>query len=401
MQQVIYAWNYLEWGGAQIHILALIKEVRKEFDVLVLLPSGSDPQFIKYLDELGVNYDLFDGHIDLSPATSLRQRLRRRISKFKSEHAMLNRIAGNDLRHALVHVDLLPHQSLASLIWLCLKTKVFITSHNRLPPVAVWRELLWKVRCRIISGFPNFHVFCSNIDAKEYFAAQYSPKLAKRIEVTYTSVNPEEIVEATGSGFDRDAVRASLGIPKNAFTALCVGNFIDRKGRWTFLRAAQRVSKTDPSIRFVWLSPSSPSAADHERIAEFGLGEAFRIVVSDTVGSERLDILRFFRIADAFALPSFVEGLPIALLEAMALGLPSISSNVNAIPEAVKDGETGILIDAGDSDALAAAILKLSADDRLRQRLAENGRGFVLEHFDERAVAKKVIRIYKESLRDG
>jgi glycosyltransferase involved in cell wall biosynthesis len=123
-------------------------------------------------------------------------------------------------------------------------------------------------------------------------------------------------------------------------------------------------------------------------------------VCSETVGSERLDILRFFRIADTFVLPSFVEGLPIALLEAMALGLPSISTKINAIPEAVKDGETGILIDAGDSEALAEAILKLSADDGLREMLAENGKRYVIEHFDERAVAKKVIRSYKECLHD-
>lgn len=72
------------------------------------------------------------------------------------------------------------------------------------------------------------------------------------------------------------------------------------------------------------------------------------------IGSTRLDILRFFRIAGIFALSSFVEGLPIALLEGMALGIPSISTRINGIPEAIKHMETGILIEAGDSGWLAS-----------------------------------------------
>ena len=97
-------------------------------------------------------------------------------------------------------------------------------------------------------------------------------------------------------------------------------------------------------------------------------------------------------------MPSFVEGLPIALLEAMALRRPSISTNVYAIPEAVKDRETGILIDAGDSKALADAILLLKDDVELRESLADAGREFVLRNFDERDAAAKAIAAYEESL---
>ena len=142
-----------------------------------------------------------------------------------------------------------------------------------------------------------------------------------------------------------------------------------------------------------------PCEADLSKINEYGLNDAFRLILSESVGKDHLDVLKFFRIADVFALPSFVEGLPIALLEAMAMGVPSVSTNVYAIPEAIKNNETGILIEAGDSEALANAILALKSDAKLRQRLVKDGRDHVLKHFDEREVAKIVLAAYEESFR--
>jgi glycosyltransferase involved in cell wall biosynthesis len=212
-------------------------------------------------------------------------------------------------------------------------------------------------------------------------------------------VNPPEIDQALAAPFDRSRVLEAHGIPADDFVVLCVGNFIDRKGRWVFLEAAAKVIAVDDSVTFVWLTPQMPSAEDDKRITKFSLGEKFKLVHSPTLGSERQDVLTFFRIADVFALPSYVEGLPIALLEAMALKCPSISTNVYAIPEAVKNLETGLLVEAGDASGLADAILKLKSDAGLRAKLSENGRTFVLQNFDERDAAAKAIASYEEAFR--
>jgi len=277
---------------------------------------------------------------------------------------------------------------------------VFITSHNALPPVSARREALWKRRGRKIAKFPTFHVFCSNEHAKSYFSDHYPPELAERIEVTYTSINPAEINEALQADFDREGWRRRLGIPDGAFVVLTVGNFIDRKGRWTLLDAASWIAKDERArdIYFLWLTPFLPQGEDAKRVKSYSLEDRFQTVLSDTVGTERADVLRFFRIADAFVLPSFVEGLPIALLEGMAMGLPSISTNVYAIPEALKHESTGLLVEAGDDKALADSILGLHSDPGLRDKLAQAGRSFVVEHFDERDVAKKVVAAYKRAL---
>jgi len=221
------------------------------------------------------------------------------------------------------------------------------------------------------------------------------------MRVTYTSIDPTEIDGVLRSEFDKGPLLERFGIPQGRFLVLAVGNFIDRKGRWTFLEAAAKVREMRRDVQFVWLMPQLPDAAETARIEDFGLGDSFKAVRSNDVGVERGQVLQFFRIADAFALPSFVEGLPIALLEAMALGLPSISTNVYGIPEAVIDGETGILIDAGDSTGLADAVVRLASDEGLRRRIASNGRAYVVEHFDERVAARTALAAYKEELGDG
>jgi glycosyltransferase involved in cell wall biosynthesis len=273
--------------------------------------------------------------------------------------------------------------------------------HNFPPRTSRWRELIWKVRLQIVSRLPRYLIFASNNDTKDRLRGWVSEDFWNRIPVTYTAIDPPQIDEAKAAPFDRSAVLRSHSISPTDFIVLSVGQFIDRKGRWVFLEAARNVSRARSDIAFVWLTPQLPSDEDRERIDSYDLGDRFHLVHSPTLGNDRLDVLRFFRIADVFSLPSFVEGLPIALLEAMALEIASISTRVYAIPEAVKDLETGILIEAGDARALAKAIVMLKDDPNLRTRLARNGREFVLRNFDERDAAAKAIEAYREVLADG
>ena len=397
MRQAIYAWNYLEWGGAQIHLFAIIREVRKSFRVSVVLPAGSDPKVLKFIDDLGVERHFFEGSINTKPAAGFVASIKSRFRKMKTEYRMMRKIAelGPD---GVIHLDLLPHYSLIPLIWATLYAEVFITSHNRLPEVGPIREAIWKFKCAVISRFRNFHVFCSNEDAKNYFSQHYTKRTAEDIQVTYTSMNPDEIGPIASDLSVRAKFREFIGLREDEVAVLCVGNFIDRKGRWVFLEAAQIAAAKDPFVRFVWLSPLPADKEALERIKGYGLGERFRLVISDEIGKERQDVLGFFSLGDIFVLPSFVEGLPVALLEAMAMGLPAISTNVNAIPEAVIDGQTGLLVEPGDAASLGEAILRLASNHQLAEQLATAGTSHVNANFDERVVARKVLAAYLHAL---
>lgn len=401
MRRVIYAWNYIEWGGAQIHFLALIKQARKAFDVIVLLPKGTNEQFLGFLDAEGIGYKQFEGNVDLTARTRIFEKLRRHWIRAKSEYAMLKTIESTYTDKSIVHTDILPAQSLLSLVWLCMRSPVFITLHNALPPVPKWRWAIWKLKFGVISRFDTFHVYCTNKHAAAYFRQLFSKRVADDIKITYDSINPVEIDAARDAAFDQSEILERLGIPTNKFLVLAVGQFIDRKGRWTFLEAAKKVVSQNSDVIFVWVSPFLPSGHDAERVESFGLGDSFYLVRSDEIGTTRQDILRFFRVADIFVLPSYVEGVPIALLEAMAMGVPSISTNVYGIPEAIIHERTGLLIEAGDSQGLAASVSRLVSDKELRLRFAREGREHAVQNFDERVAARTAIEGYNEVLAAG
>lgn len=397
-KKIIYAWNYIEWGGAQIYFFGIISRIKHLANIEIVLPKDSDLQLLTFIENLGVRYNFFDAQVNLKTTNKQTGKIQKHWNKYQTETWLLKYLETYDLENCIVHIELAPWQSLYSLIKLCKKTEVFITSHNSLPPVPKWRYSLWKRKFSIITKYKNFHIFASNKDAKKSFEPLVPQKFYERIKVTYTNVNPDEVDEALKFEIDEKQLREKHGIPNNKTLVFCVGQFIDRKGRWTFLEAARKVYKNDKDFAFVWISNSKPSVEDLEKAKSYGLNDDFIFITSDEVGGEHIDLFKLLRLADIFALVSFQEGLPISLLEAMALGIPSISTNVNAIPEAVKHLETGWLIEAGDSVQLAEALTKLKDNKGLREKLSKNGREFVLENFNEKVVAKIVLEAYQESL---
>ncbi|MBP6005118.1 MAG: glycosyltransferase family 4 protein [Pyrinomonadaceae bacterium] len=397
--KLIFLWNYVEWGGAQIFLLAIMKVAKPDFDIIVILPRKSMPTILHFLDQLTIKYEFLDVVQNMSAAPSLSEKLRRQWSRVHAEITSFKYLLKYDLRNSILHIETAPWQSWMLLTALAIRrANVFVTMHNFMPRASKLREFMWKMRLKWVSRLQGFHIVPSNRDTKDKLKGWVTDAFWENMEVAHTAVDPDEINAAFAAPLDVSVARLSHGIDADKFIVLCVGQFIDRKGRWVFLDAAKKVVEQTNNVTFVWLTPKLPDDVDLKRIGEYGLGDAFKAILSDSVGKKRDDVLRFFRIADVYALPSYVEGLPIALLEAMALGVPSISTRVYAIPEAVIDHETGILIEAGDSGALAAAILELQGNEALRAKLSADGRKFVLENFDERKIAAAVVQLYKRSL---
>ncbi len=396
-KKVLCVWNYLEWGGAQVYFLALMKEAKKHCEVRAVLPAGSHEQLLKFLKDLDIPFEFVASHTDAKPAAGVRRKLERHFNKLCSEYVYCRYLKKFDLKECAVHVEFAPWQSFAALFWLCTKTKVFTTVHNSVSPQQQWRRWIWKFKFGVLSRFKNFHIFTANEDAKKCLREFVSPDFYERIKVTYASINPPELLNARKAELDKPALCRKFNIPADKFLVLCVGQFIDRKGRWIFLEAARELLKENSDMAFVWISNSKPSEEDLRRAETFGLGENFVLITSDRVGKERGDLFNLIRLADVFALPSFVEGLPISLLEAMALGVAVVSTSINGIPEAVKSMETGYLIEPNDVSGLVRAIRVLKTDEKLRENLARAGSEFVLKNFDERIAARTAWQSYEES----
>ncbi len=112
----------------------------------------------------------------------------------------------------------------------------------------------------------------------------------------------------------------------------------------------------------------------------------------------REDIPEVLACADLFVLPSLYEGLPLALLEAMAAGLPIVATAIGGTSEAVVDGVTGLLVPPGEPRSLAAAIRRALDDEGLARRLGAASRERVRREFSAAAMARRTVSIYEECL---
>lgn len=399
---IFFVWNYRNWGGAQIYFLAIMKAAREKWDMLVLLPRGHSEDFLEFLRQLDVPYEFIEGSLDLNPAPSILKKLSRQATRIRSEITIYRHLLKYDLKNSILHIESAPWQSWILLTALAARgANIFVTIHNAVTAPSRGRRAVWKARLAFLSKLRGFHVFAANEDARvrlgDLFPANFLPKII----LARAAIDPEQIDCVLEMPFNRAAVRERFEIPETSRVVLCVGQFVDRKGRWIFLDAARRIAADPENITFVWLTPSLPDESERSRIDEFGLRERFKIIASSDVGTSREEILSFMRIADIFVLPSLVEGLPIALLEAMALGIPAISTSIYAIPEAIKDRKTGLLIEPGNSIALAESIRELLTDDDLRESLGRNAMEFVRANFDERESAKICLASYEKCFNDA
>ncbi|MDR7543867.1 MAG: glycosyltransferase [Armatimonadota bacterium] len=181
-----------------------------------------------------------------------------------------------------------------------------------------------------------------------------------------------------------------FGFPEDARLVVNVANLVPKKGHSYLLAAARRVTEQDPRARFLVIGtgPLAGQLADDARRA----GLDGRLVFAGF----RPDATALVSAADVFVLSSTHEGLPIALLEAMTLGRAVVATRVGGVPGVVTHGETGLLVEPGDPDALARETLALLGDDARRQLLGRQARQRALEQGGMAEMVKAVERVYEE-----
>ncbi|HKQ20067.1 MAG TPA: glycosyltransferase, partial [Candidatus Eisenbacteria bacterium] len=169
--------------------------------------------------------------------------------------------------------------------------------------------------------------------------------------------------------FDRAAIRSRLGLNGTDVLALQVAALAPHKSQTTLLHAVALVRSRHPNLR-VWVAGEGPLRASLEREhSSLELGEIVRFL------GFRDDVADLLRAADFFVISSYLEGLGTSILDAMAAGLPVVGTRVGGIPEAVREGVSGILVPPNDPRALGEAMGTLAGDPNLRARYGEAGRG--------------------------
>lgn len=190
-------------------------------------------------------------------------------------------------------------------------------------------------------------------------------------------------------------LRTSLGLSKDDFVVVTVGAVGWRKGTFEILKAIPQVDSEEDSIRFVLVGGESKAGdmAQLKRVIEI---EKLEKWVQLTGEVERDKVPLYLALGDLFLLPSFIEGMPVSIIEAMRSGLPAISTRVQGIPDVVVNGVTGMLIDSGSPEQMAANILLLKRDQQLRGKMAEEAKRVFRERFEFSKGVDEFRDLYKE-----
>ncbi len=189
---------------------------------------------------------------------------------------------------------------------------------------------------------------------------------------------------------NRDEKRRELGLFENDFAFINVARFFPNKDHSTLLKAFAKVVKEIPEAKLL-LCGEGPLKEDLLRETE-----ALKISGCVKFLGNRRDIPQIHRAIDAFVLSSIKEGLPIVLLEAMASGVPIITTDVDGNPEAVAHNETGLVVPARNPEALAKAMVEMRRDPARARAMGEKGKARVKELFTFEKMVNAYYKLYDE-----
>jgi glycosyltransferase involved in cell wall biosynthesis len=184
-------------------------------------------------------------------------------------------------------------------------------------------------------------------------------------------------VERFAIDIDRDRVRAEWGILPEHFVIGMVANFRKVKNHACLIRASNRLIVTYPNIRLLLVGRGYPEDRENSEEEIKQLIHCYKLENRIILTGYREDIPSLLKSFDTFCLPSFSEGLPVSILEAMAARVPVVGSNVRGIREVISPEETGLMFPSDDDNALQQVLERLIKNKNLRNDLSKNACIFV------------------------
>lgn len=239
------------------------------------------------------------------------------------------------------------------------------------------------------------------IQLMDQIVARYATDRVISVSAELTShlrgyLKPEKVV-TIHNGIDVDQVRSKmghleakrcLGIPDHCWAIGTAGRLEPVKRLDIFLASAEHVATRLPNTRFIIAGSGSEESRLRTLAHASGLGDRVLFL------GDRQDIYDVLRALDIFLLCSDHEGLPMILLEALALGAAVVARSVGGIHEVIQDGVNGILVQSDEPSTLAQACLNILADQARRQRLAVAGANLVASKFTVERTAKELAKLY-------
>lgn len=201
-------------------------------------------------------------------------------------------------------------------------------------------------------------------------------------------------VKVVRCGVDQSFHAAPVAAPAASRTVVCVGRLCEQKGQMLLLAAAREMAARGVAFELVFAGDGEMRPELERLIAEYGLRD--RVRITGWVSGEQVRSL--LQDARGLILPSLAEGLPVVIMEAMALARPVVTTRIAGIPELVRDGEEGWLVSAGDCRALVKAWTELLETDAARLReMGEKARQRVMARHSTAQSARLLMRLFEEA----
>jgi glycosyltransferase involved in cell wall biosynthesis len=287
-------------------------------------------------------------------------------------------------RPQLVHLQLTHiygFEHIIPLLRACRVPVIVTTEHNApygRPRLAPARRLLKRLNCRLVDGTFVVSKELQRLLTKEFEADPHK---------IWQFGNSVDLNRFRGD-IDGSAVRASLGVSASTRVVVTIARLEAQKGIGFLLAAAEQVLHRHPEAQF-WVAGDGSLRSDLRAQAErSGVAHAVRFL------GFRDDLPALLAAADIFVLPSLYEGLPLSVLEAMAMEKAVVATPVGGTPDIVDDGVTGLLVPPADPQALAGAIDRLLTSPGLAAQLAAAGAQRVRSEYSVTAVVKRIAARY-------
>jgi glycosyltransferase involved in cell wall biosynthesis/protein-tyrosine-phosphatase len=358
------------WAGAEVQLATTATYLagRPDLDVSAVLFNHG--RLADELRRLGIAVTVIDEthHSSLDIVLSL--------TRFLSEHRI-------DIVHTHRNKDTVLGTIAAKLAGV---PHIIRTVHGLREPLIGWNRLkyaVYEMLDRILlRWFADRVIAVSNRMAGTLIANGYRASLVTTI---HNGIDVRTVMPGRG----RDDVRRELGVNDAALVIGTAGRLSPVKGHDTLLRAARVILDRRPDARFV-IAGDGP--LEHELKA---LAAQLRVDGACSFLGGRADIKDVMSAMDVFVLPSLNEGLPMAVLEAMALAKPVVVSKVGGLPEVIQHRHSGLLVPAGDAAAFAAACLELADDREWAARLGAAAKRTVEQEFSHDRSGQALVGVYQ------
>jgi glycosyltransferase involved in cell wall biosynthesis len=260
-------------------------------------------------------------------------------------------------------------------------TAVFTTVHS----TNLWKRPIHRVVDWLLARISTRVIACTEEVGELMRQRDRLP--ADRIEVVANGIDLRRFAEVRA-----DNVRAEFGIPGNRALIGVVGRLHPAKGHSDLIVALALLRDGGYDATCLIIGSGELRATLEREVARHGLTD--RVIFT----GQRSDVPRLMAALDVLAMPSLWEGLPMTLLEAMALGKAVVATRVGGIPDVIVDGETGLLVTPGDTVALASALRRLLTETQLKESIGQRAWTLLRQRYDVTRTARAYEALYSKAL---